>query len=134
MTENPFVPPVALRSLIVAGVLAFTLAGCSASAPESSGSENNAPESSEKEGNEEVTVIGEELPGTTALRLATTYAEGRDIVPTVEFVDATTVRFSFADGADALNECQIAWSVMNGEGIYVYIDVAGTELDCSAEF
>jgi hypothetical protein len=64
------------------------------------------------------------------------YAEGRDPIPTVEFLDATTVRFAWPAGLteqQALDNCQIAYGALSGEGIRVLIAVGDAEADCTAE-
>lgn len=142
-----------LRALAVAGTLALALTGCSTAAPVStddlipdvvdqgdtggdaggSGSEDGGSE----DGDGEVTVIGADLASGTAVSLAEVYAEGRDPIPTVEFLDATTVRFAWPAGSltegDALGNCQIAYGALSGEGIRVLIAVGDAETDCTAE-
>ncbi len=138
----------AFRSLAIAGALTFVLAGCSAPAPASSDDVLqevvDAGEPSGDAGGDEaaesdsgVTVIGADLTSGTAVLLAEVYAEGRDPMPTVEFLDATTVRFAWPEGSltesDALGNCQIAYGALSGEGIRVLIAVGDAEADCTAE-
>lgn len=133
-----------VRLLAVAGALAIALTGCSAAAPASTddiipdvvdAGDTGGDASGTDDG--EVTVIGADLASSTAVLLAETYAEGRDPIPTVEFVDATTVRFAWPAGAltesDALGNCQIAYGALSGEGIRVLIAVGDAEADCTAE-
>ncbi len=134
----------ALRSLAVAGVLTLALTGCSAGAPVSTDEllpdvvdqgDTGGDAGGSNDG--EVTVIGADLTSGTAAKLAEVYAEGRDPIPTVEFLDATTVRFAWSAGAltegDALGNCQIAYGVLSGEGIRVLFAVGDAETDCTAE-
>lgn len=133
-----------VRLLAVAGVLAIALTGCSAAAPASTddiipdvvdAGDTGGDASGTDDG--EVTVIGADLASGTAVMLAEVYAEGRDPIPTVEFLDATTVRFAWPAGAltesDALGNCQIAYGALSGEGIRVLIAVGDAEADCTAE-
>lgn len=130
-----------ILSLALVGVLALSLAGCSAPAsddpasPGTTTSDETATEESapEETTSDEVVVIGGDLASGTAVLLAETYADGRDPKPTVEFLDATTVRFAFPDGVDELGNCQIAYGVMSGEGVRVLMTVGATEFDCTAE-
>lgn len=130
-----------ILSLALVGVLALSLAGCSSPASvepadgETSTSDETAPEetTSDETADGEVVVIGGDLASGTAVLLAETYADGRDPKPTVEFLDATTVRFAFPDGVDELGNCQIAYGVMSGEGVRVLMTVGATEFDCTAE-
>lgn len=132
------------RSLAIAGALTLALTGCSTAAPVSTdeilpdvvdAGDTGGDASGENDG--EATVIGADLTSTTAALLAKVYAEGRDPIPTVEFLDATTVRFGWpADSlseVDALGNCQIAYGALNGEGIRVLIAVGDAEADCTAE-
>lgn len=146
LTTPRHLTPHALRSLVVIGALALSLAGCAGgpaasssdsgsgdSAADSSNSDSSA--SSDSSGDGEVQVIGEDLPSFTALLLAKTYAEGRDPQPTVEFLDPTSVRFTFPTEfpeAQAIGNCQIAWGALQGEGIHVYITSGAVEQDCTA--
>lgn len=145
MTElDPTRPLTTLRTLAAIGVLAFTLAGCSTAAPadtteptDTSTSEETETDSAVEEEAEdgEVVIIGEDLPSGTVALLAKVYAEGRDPQPTVEFLDATTVRFTFPEGiseSDAISNCQIAWSAMEAEGVQIYFAVGDEEADCNA--
>jgi hypothetical protein len=138
MTTSP------LRLWAIAGALTLALTGCSTAAPLSTddiipdvvdAGDTGGDASSENDG--EVVVIGEDLTSFTAALLAKVYAEGRDPIPTVEFLDATTVRFGWpADSlseVDALGNCQIAYGALNGEGIRVLIAVGDAEADCTAE-
>lgn len=130
-----------ILSLALVGVLALSLAGCSApasvdpAAPESTTSDDTTTEESatEETTSDEVVIIGGDLVSLTVRLLAEKYAEGRDPRPTVEFLDATTVRFAFPDGADELGNCQIAYGVMSGEGVRVLMTVGANEFDCTAE-
>lgn len=141
---TPTLRTLTVRLLAVAGVLAIALTGCSAAAPASTddiipdvvdAGDTGGDASGTDDG--EVTVIGADLASSTAVLLAETYAEGRDPIPTVEFVDATTVRFAWPAGAltesDALGNCQIAYGALSGEGIRVLIAVGDAEADCTAE-
>lgn len=134
----------ALRSLAVAGALALALTGCSTAAPVSTddiipdvadAGDTGGDAGGSNDG--EVTVIGADLASGTAVMLAEVYAEGRDPIPTVEFLDATTVRFAWPAGSltegDALGNCQIAYGALSGEGIRVLIAVGDAEADCTAE-
>jgi hypothetical protein len=138
MTTSP------LRLWAIAGALTLALTGCSTAAPLSTddiipdvvdAGDTGGDASSEND--VEVVVIGEDLTSFTAALLAKVYAEGRDPIPTVEFLDATTVRFGWpADSlseVDALGNCQIAYGALNGEGIRVLIAVGDAEADCTAE-
>lgn len=144
ISDSSFSPTTALRALAIIGTLAFALSGC---APASTDSEGTAEPSTSTEDqgtsgddtsptdSDEVNVIGGDLAGSTALLLATTYAEGRDPQPTVEFLDATTVRFDFPAGLNesaAIGNCQIAYGVMDGEGVRVFLKVGDAEQDCTA--
>ena len=132
-----------LRLLAVAGALTLALTGCSTAAPV--GTDDIIPDVADAgdtggdaagDNAGEVTVIGEDLTSFTAALLAKTYAEGRDPIPTVEFLDATTVLFTWADGPDTidvLGNCQIAYGALNGEGIRVLVAVGDAEVDCTAE-
>ena len=133
-----------LRVLAVAGALALALTGCSAAAPVSTDDiipdvVDQGDTGGDAGGNNDgdVTVIGADLASSTAVLLAETYAEGRDPIPTVEFLDATTVRFAWPAGSlsesDALGNCQIAYGALSGEGIRVLIVVGDAEADCTAE-
>jgi len=133
----------ALRSAAIVGAIALALTGCSTAASVSTddiipdvadAGDTGGDAAGENDG--EVTVIGEDLTSGTAALLAKVYAEGRDPIPTVEFLDATTVRFSWADGPDTidvLGNCQIAYGALSGEGIRVLITAGSDELDCTAE-
>jgi hypothetical protein len=134
----------ALRSLAVAGALTLALTGCSTAAPVSTddiipdvadAGDTGGDAGGDNDG--QVTVIGADLASGTAVLLAEVYAEGRDPIPTVEFLDATTVRFAWPAGSlsesDALGNCQIAYGALNGEGIRVLIAVGDAEADCTAE-
>jgi hypothetical protein len=138
MTTSP------LRLWAIAGALTLALTGCSTTVPLSTddiipdavdAGDTGGDASGENDG--EVVVIGEDLTSFTAALLAKVYAEGRDPIPTVEFLDATTVRFGWpADSlseVDALGNCQIAYGALNGEGIRVLIAVGDAEADCTAE-
>ena len=137
MTTSP------LRLWAIAGALTLALTGCSTTAPVSTddiipdvvdAGDAGGDASGENDG--EVTVIGEDLTSSTAALLAKVYAEGRDPIPTVEFLDATTVRFAWPSGLteqQALDNCQIAYGALSGEGIRVLIAVGDAEADCTAE-
>ncbi|WP_439565077.1 hypothetical protein [Microcella sp.] len=133
-----------LRLLAVAAALTLALTGCSTAAPVST--DEIIPDAADAGdtggdaggGNDgQVTVIGADLTSSTAALLAEVYAEGRDPIPTVEFLDATTVRFAWPAGSlsesDALGNCQIAYGALNGEGIRVLIAVGDAEADCTAD-
>lgn len=131
-----------LRSLAVAGALALALAGCSAVVPLSTDDmipdEVDAADTggdASGENDDEVTVVGADLTSFSAALLAETYAEGRDPMPTAEFLDANTVLFGF--GGDLTEEqvignCQIAWGVMSGESIRVLFTLGTEDFDCTA--
>ncbi len=133
----------ALRLFAIAGALTMALTGCSTAGPVTTddilpdvvdAGDTGGDASGENDG--EVTVIGEDLTSTTAALLAKVYAEGRDPIPTVEFLDATTVRFAWPAGLteqQALDNCQIAYGALSGEGIRVLIAVGDAEADCTAE-
>lgn len=133
-----------LRLLAVAAALTLSLTGCSTAAPVSTddivpdvadAGDTGGDAAGDNDG--EVTVIGADLASSTAVLLAEVYAEGRDPIPTVEFLDATTVRFAWPAGSlsegDALGNCQIAYGALSGEGIRVLIAVGDAEADCTAE-
>lgn len=133
-----------LRLLAVAGALTLALTGCSTAAPASTDDllpdvvdqgDTGGDAGGSNDG--QVTVIGADLASGTAVMLAEVYAEGRDPIPTVEFLDATTVRFAWPAGSltegDALGNCQIAYGALSGEGIRVLIAVGDAETDCTAE-
>jgi hypothetical protein len=144
-------PSLALRALIVCGALTLALSGCSAGASDtsadtdtsagtdtsSSSSDSGADDDAGSgDDDDEVTVIGEDLPSYTGLLLATNYAESRDPHPTVEFLDATSVKFTFPEEyplEQSITNCQIAWGSLSGEGIHVYITSGSVEQDCTAE-
>jgi hypothetical protein len=149
ISDSPLTAKTALRALAIIGTLAFALSGCAPSATGSDGAaepstfaqEGNAGDEESSAGDDtatdsdEVTVIGGDLTTYSALLLATTYAEGRDPQPTIEFLDETTVRFSFPGGLSeeqAIGNCQIAYGVMNGEGVRVFMKVGDAEQDCTA--
>ncbi len=138
----------ALRSLAVVGALAVALSGCSTAAPAST--DELIPDVAElgdpggdsgggagDVGDDEVTVIGADLTTGSAALIAEIYAEGRDPIPTVEFLDATTVRFAWPEGSltedQALSNCQIAYGSMSGEGVRVLFAIGDAEADCTAE-
>ena len=134
----------ALPAVALIGAAVFVLAGCSSPAAVSTDDlipdvvdvgDTGGDAGGDNDG--EVTVIGADLASSTAVLLAEVYAEGRDPIPTVEFVDATTVRFAWPAGAltesDALGNCQIAYGALSGEGIRVLIAVGDAEADCTAE-
>lgn len=138
----------AFRALAVAGALAFALTGCSTAAPVSTddlipdvaelGDPGGSTDSNAGEvGDGEVTVIGADLTSGSAALIAEIYAEGRDPIPTVEFLDATTVRFTWPEGSlteeQALSNCQIAYGSMSGEGVRVLFAIGDAEADCTAE-
>ena len=133
--------PSAIALLVLAGAIALT--GCSATADASTAGSSTDTGTSSTESTDdgasadgEVQVIGEDLPSYTGLLLATTYAEGRDPQPTVEFLDATSVKFTFPEEfplEQAISNCQIAWGSLQGEGIHVYITSGSVEQDCTAE-
>ncbi|MGV8969120.1 MAG: hypothetical protein ACOH1J_01585 [Microbacteriaceae bacterium] len=137
-----------LRIFAIVGALSLGLTGC-VSGSDAGGSTDTADSVTEGDssgtdtdsdtgtsgGAEEVSVTGGDLTTFTALLLATNYAEGRDPWPTVEFLDATTVRFAFpaeVSEEKTIGNCQIAWGVMSGEGIRVLTSYAGSEQDCTA--
>ena len=133
-----------LRLLAVAAALTLALTGCSTAAP--AGTDDLLPDVVDQgdtggdaggSNDGQVTVIGADLASGTAGSLAEVYAEGRDPIPTVEFLDATTVRFAWPAGSltegDALGNCQIAYGALSGEGIRVLIAVGDAETDCTAE-
>ncbi len=129
-----------LRLLAVAAALTLALTGCSTAAPAST--DDLLPDVVDQgdtggSNDGQVTVIGADLASGTAVMLAEVYAEGRDPIPTVEFLDATTVRFAWPAGSltegDALGNCQIAYGALSGEGIRVLIAVGDAEADCTAD-
>lgn len=132
-----------LRVLAVAGALALALTGCSAAAPVSTDDlipdvvdqgDTGGDAGGSNDG--EVTIIGADLASSPAVLLAEVYAEGRDPIPIVEFLDATTVRFAWDAGLteqQALDNCQIAYGALNGEGIRVLIAIGDAEADCTAQ-
>ena len=134
----------ALPAVALIGAAVFVLAGCSSPAAVSTDDlvpdvvdvgDTGGDAGGDNDG--EVTVIGADLASSTAVLLAEVYAEGRDPIPTVEFVDATTVRFAWPAGSltesDALGNCQIAYGALSGEGIRVLIAVGDAEANCTAE-
>lgn len=146
MTDTALRPRAALltiRSLAIAGALTLALTGCSTAAPVSTDEilpdvvdAGDTGGDASGENDSQVTVIGADLTSGTAAMLAEVYAEGRDPIPTVEFLDATTVRFSWTDGPDVVDvfgNCQIAYGALSGEGIRVLITAGSEELDCTAE-
>ncbi len=138
-----------VRLLAVAAALTLALTGCSTAAPVSTddistddivpnvvdAGDTGGDAAGDNDG--EVTVIGADLTSGTAVLLAEVYAEGRDPIPTVEFLDATAVSFAWPAGSltegDALGNCQIAYGALSGEGIRVLIAVGDAETDCTAE-
>ena len=130
------------RALRAAGVLAVVLSGGSVAVPLSTddlipdtvdAGDTGGDASGDNDG--QVTVVGADLTSFTAALLAETYAEGRDPMPSVEFLDATTVQFTWADPLteeQAIGNCQIAWGVMDGEGIRALFAAGGAESDCTA--
>jgi|GEM_PF-3284088 hypothetical protein len=150
ISDSPLTAKTALRALAIIGTLAFALSGCAPSAvsndgaaepststegQENSGDEDSSADDETATDSDEVTVIGGDLPDSTVLLLATIYAKGRDPQPTVEFLDATTVRFSFPAGlseSDAIGNCQIAYGALNGEGVRVFTKFGDAEQDCTA--
>ena len=134
----------ALPAVALIGAAVFVLAGCSSPAAVSTDDlipdvvdvgDTGGDAGGDNDG--EVTVIGADLASSTAVLLAEVYAEGRDPIPTVEFVDATAVRFAWPAGSltesDALGNCQIAYGALSGEGIRVLIAVGDAEANCTAE-
>ncbi len=134
-----------IRTFAVAGALALALSGCSASTPSvddivpdeaSAGDTGGATdESSDDSGDGEVTVIGAELVSSFAAIAAETYAEGRDPMPSVEFTAADAVTFTFPgelDEAARIGNCQIAYGVLDAEGIAITIVDNSGSLDCTA--
>lgn len=126
-------------TLALTSLAALALTGCSSPAgpvtPTTTDGTTTEESTVEAPSNDsdEVVVIGGDLVSFTVRLLAEKYAEGRDPHPTVEFLDATTVRFAFPDGVDDLGNCQIAYGVMSGEGVRVLMTVGATEFDCTAE-
>ena len=129
-----------LRSLAVAGALALALSGCSTSTPsvddivpdEASAGDTGGATDESADG--EVTVIGADLVSSFAAIAAETYAEGRDPIPTVEFTAADAVTFTFAtelDEAARIGNCQIAYGVLNAEGIAITIVDNSGQFDCT---
>ncbi|MGY6498483.1 MAG: hypothetical protein ACXIUP_09680 [Microcella sp.] len=96
----------------------------------------DAPADEPSSSSDEVTVIGGDLVDDLFVRVAAEqYAKGRTPVPTVEFTSATDVTFSFdttLDEVTLIGNCQIAYGVLDAEGVSVTIvDGSGT-LDCTA--
>ncbi len=131
-----------LRSLAVAGALALTLTGCSAGVPlstddiipdEVDAGDCGGDVSGDNDG--QVTIVGGDLASFSANLLAENYAEGRDPIPTVEFLDASTVVFGFPGDlteSQVIGNCQIAWGVLNGESIRVLFTLGTEDYDCTA--
>jgi len=131
-----------LRALAVAGALALALTGCSAAAPVSTDDlipdvvdqgDTGGDAGGSNDG--EVTIIGADLVGSFAAIAAETYAEGRDPMPSVEFTSASAVTFTFPgtlDEAARIGNCQIAYGVLDAEGIAITIVDDSGSLDCTA--
>lgn len=131
-----------LRVLAVAGALALALTGCSAAAPVSTDDlipdvvdqgDTGGDAGGSSDG--EVTIIGADLVGSFAAIAAETYAEGRDPMPSVEFTSASAVTFTFPgtlDEAARIGNCQIAYGVLDAEGIAITIVDDSGSLDCTA--
>lgn len=131
-----------LRVLAVAGVLALALTGCSTTAPVSTDDlipdvvdqgDTGGDAGGSNDG--EVTVVGADLVSSFAAIAAETYAEGRDPMPAVEFTSASAVTFTFAgtlDEAARIGNCQIAYGVLDAEGITITIVDDSGSLDCTA--
>ena len=130
-----------LRTFAVAGALALALSGCSTSTPsvddivpdEASAGDTGGVTDESADG--EATVIGAELVGSFAAIAAETYAEGRDPMPTVEFTSSDAVTFTFEgelDEAARIGNCQIAYGVLDAEGISITIVDNSGPFDCTA--
>lgn len=131
-----------LRVLAVAGALALALTGCSAAAPVSTDDlipdvvdqgDTGGDAGGSNDG--EVTVVGADLVSSFAAIAAETYAEGRDPMPSVEFTSASAVTFTFPgtlDEAARIGNCQIAYGVLDAEGIAITIVDGSGSLDCTA--
>ncbi len=131
-----------LRVLAVAGALALALTGCSATAPVSTDDlipdvvdqgDTGGDAGGSNDG--EVTVVGADLVSSFAAMAAETYAEGRDPMPAVEFTSASAVTFTFPgtlDEAARIGNCQIAYGVLDAEGITITIVDDSGSLDCTA--
>lgn len=132
----------AVRSLAVASVLTIALTGCVAGGGVSTDDiipdvvdqgDTGGDAGGSNDG--EVTVVGADLVSSFAAIAAETYAEGRDPMPAVEFTSASAVTFTFPgtlDEAARIGNCQIAYGVLDAEGITITIvDDSGT-LDCTA--
>jgi len=131
-----------LRLLAAAGALTFALTGCSAGGAVSTddlipdvvdAGDTGGDASGDDDG--EATVIGADLVSSFAGIAAEQYAEGRDPIPTVEFTSSSAVVFTFAgtlDEAARIGNCQIAYGVLDAEGIAITIVDDSGSLDCTA--
>lgn len=135
--RHPRLPAV----LGAAAMLALALTGCAGTPTTPDSDTADAPiaeaetQTEADTSSDEVVVIGGELPSGTVALLAETYAKGRDPRPTVEFLDATTVRFEFPSAlgeSDLIGNCQIAWGSLEAEGVQIFIVDPSTETDCNA--
>lgn len=146
MTDTALRPRAALltlRSLAIAGALTLALTGCSTAAPVSTdeilpdvvdASDTGVDASGENDG--EATIIGAELVGSFAAIAAETYAENNDPMPTVEFTSASTVVFTFPGTLGEVTRfgnCQVAYGVLDAEGIDITIVDDSGSFDCTAE-
>ena len=131
-----------LRLLAVAGALTLALTGCSATAPVSTDDlipdvvdqgDTGGDAGGSNDG--QATVIGADLVSSFAAIAAETYAEGRDPIPTVEFTSASAVTFTFPgtlDEAARIGNCQIAYGVLDAEGIAITIVDDSGSFHCTA--
>ncbi|MDF1478826.1 hypothetical protein PYV02_06970 [Leifsonia sp. H3M29-4] len=128
-------------ALGAAAILALALTGCAGTPTTPDSGTADAPiaeaetQTEADTSSDEVVVIGGELPSGTVALLAETYAKGRDPRPTVEFLDAMTVRFEFPSAlgeSDLIGNCQIAWGSLEAEGVQIFIVDPSTETDCNA--
>lgn len=131
-----------LRVLAVAGALALALTGCSAAAPVSTDDlipdvvdQGDTGGDAGGSNDDEVTIIGADLVGSFAAIAAETYAENNDPMPTVEFTSASTVVFTFPGTlgeTTRFGNCQVAYGVLDAEGIAITIVDDSGSFDCTA--
>ena len=81
-------------------------------------------------------LLGADLVGSFAAIAAETYAENNDPMPTVEFTSASTVVFTFQGTLGEVTRfgnCQVAYGVLDAEGIDITIVDDSGSFDCTAE-